>query len=717
MQTLLKGVFYQKLSETNAYSDEISSCIEKTVSKLIEQDTNINKPGMLLGKIQSGKTNTFIGIIALAFDNDYDVAVVLTKGTIALANQTFKRLRREFKYFIDNDFLTVYDIMSLPPKLTLYHLKKKLIFVVKKEDDNLNTLMKIFSKYPILLVKKVLIIDDEADLASIGFRKSKEEGIKINVIAKQISNFREKLKSTSSFLQVTATPYSLYLQPETLEIKSELFEPVKPAFTVLVPIHNQYIGGEFYFGESENENSIAYYLHVEVPDIELRVLGKEDGRYLTNILSTPNLKVFREAIINFIVGGCIRRLQDNKKKFSFIVHTETSKAKHEWQYKLTNSLITKLTDCQQNEPSLLKAFVQESYNTFIDSIQLHGSELPPFDEVYNEVEAALESEFLVLNKVNSDNEINPLLDEMGQLRLDNPLNIFIGGQILDRGLTIENLIGFFYGRNPQRFQQDTVLQHSRMYGPRSKDDLTVTRLYTSNRIYQAMKRMNDFDEALREAFEKGLNKEVVFIRKDAKNLIIPCSPNKILLTNTVTLKPGKRHLPKGFQTDAKTKIAKIIEQIDKLIFSEKTQDFPKVISPYTVNFKEAEEIIRLIEKTLVFDPGYEWDLKAFLSNMEYLSFKAENVNQRGKIWFIVRANRNMSRKRADGKFEDAPDTPKGEEGELKIARETAVNIPALILLRQNGKEEKGWRGHPFWWPVLVAPQNMHPVVFASETAD
>ena len=65
-------------------------------------------------------------------------------------------------------------------------------------------------------------------------------------------------------------------------------------------------------------------------------------------------------------------------------------------------------------------------------------------------------------KINSENQISALLDRRGQLRLDNPFNIFIGGQILDRGLTIENFIGFFYGRAPNTFQQDTVLQHSRM---------------------------------------------------------------------------------------------------------------------------------------------------------------------------------------------------------------------------------------------------------------
>ena len=66
----------------------------------------------------------------------------------------------------------------------------------------------------------------------------------------------------------------------------------------------------------------------------------------------------------------------------------------------------------------------------------------------------------LITKVNSDTEIKKLLAEDGQLKLRTPFNIFIGGQILDRGITISNLIAFYDGRNPNRFQQDTVLQHS-----------------------------------------------------------------------------------------------------------------------------------------------------------------------------------------------------------------------------------------------------------------
>jgi hypothetical protein len=40
-----------------------------------------------------------------------------------------------------------------------------------------------------------------------------------------------------------------------------------------------------------------------------------------------------------------------------------------------------------------------------------------------------------------------------------------------------------------------------------------------------------------------------------------------------------------------------------------------------------------------------------------------------------------------------------------------------MLFRQNGKEEDGWKGSPFWWPVIMAPQNTQTTIFASDTVD
>jgi hypothetical protein len=99
--------------------------------------------------------------------------------------------------------------------------------------------------------------------------------------------------------------------------------------------------------------------------------------------------------------------------------------------------------------------------------------------------------------------------------------------------------------------------------------------------------------------------------------------------------------------------------------------------------------------------------------MEYLSTNNGSPYE-GKVWLIVKKDRNMRRNRQDGRYEDAPDTPKGENSELRIAKQVATDIPALILLRQNGDQEMGWRGCPFWWPVLVTPANTPTVIFTSE---
>ena len=96
-----KGIFYKTLTTGRHDDDVLLGCMEETVTRLIEADTSLRKPGILLGKIQSGKTRAFIGVIALAFDNGYDVAIVLTKGIKALAEQTIQRLRENKEKFAE----------------------------------------------------------------------------------------------------------------------------------------------------------------------------------------------------------------------------------------------------------------------------------------------------------------------------------------------------------------------------------------------------------------------------------------------------------------------------------------------------------------------------------------------------------------------------------------------------------------------------------------
>jgi hypothetical protein len=715
---------YNNFIKTKNYSTELQECIENTVVNLTNSQTNFNNPGMLLGKIQSGKTRTFIGIIALAFDRGSDICVIFTKGTKALAEQTYKRLDSEFFNFIENDEVKVYDIMSLP-KLTYYIKQQKLIFIVKKETNNLDHLVNLFLNNPDLSQKRVLFIDDEADFASIGFSRDKtaQDGITMNILAQKINSVRQGFENNYSFLQVTATPYSLYLQPDgAIELNNDVFEPIKPAFTSLVPIHDAYIGGLQYFEESQDPESPYSKLYIRVPDNEIGVLNKRDQRYLNNIITTPNLSVFRTSVMNFLVGGAIRIIQNEvngiKYKCSFIIHTSTTRDRHQWQVELVEALLDKFTELAIDENQELKGLIEISYKDLAESIGLNNDTPPSLKQVEQKVFEALRDGYVGVTKINSENQIAALLDRNGQLRLDNPFNVFVGGQILDRGITIDNLIGFFYGRNPNTFQQDTVLQHSRMYGARSSKDMAVTRLYTSNRIYNALLSMHEFDTALREAFENGIHNgddSVVFVERDAQGVIRPCAPNKILITSTHTIRPHSRFLPVGFQTKSRTQIQHTISEIDSILRDASNSSFTQ---PFLIDVELIYHIIDLINSTFEYEErhenkGLEWDYVTFKAIFRRLQDNITNEDLKGKIYCYVQTGRNLSRKKNNGlTFSDAPDDGNTDR---RIARSVANETACLILLKQNGLKDNGWRDAEFWWPVLMAPLNSRPAVFASET--
>lgn len=713
-QTLLR-----EAAQEQPYNTASKECVETAVDHLLNKETSGDRPGMLLGMIQSGKTKTFLGVIALAIDNGFNLFVVLTKGTKALSTQTYERLKQTFAPSIDREHLQIFDIMTLN-KLSGLEQQIPLVLVVKKNKDNLTRLMKLlFETYPDLGKRKALIIDDEADYASLGFKRSKAQAVELQKIMEQINQLRSQLNDYS-FLQVTATPYSLYLQPTDLPIPpGHEFKPIRPAFTALVPIHDQYIGGKFYFEESLELGAVASFLYESIPPAELEILHHDDRRRfkIEEALTSPAVYGLRSAVMNFIVGGIIRRMQATNSgqvptRYSFIIHTESARDAHRWQENVIEELVEQLRKAAQQPSQTFVDLVNEAYHNLAPSIHAGDGWLPEQDVVLCEAQQYLPS--IQVEKVNSENDVKNLLDRQGQLELRNRLNIFIGGQILDRGLTIGNLIGFYYGRRTNRFQQDTVLQHSRMYGARPLADITVTRFYTTPDLYNIMHTINDFDAGLRQAFlDGGHDAGVVFIRQDGGR-IVPCSPNKVLVSTLTTLRAGKRLLPVGFQTGYKTHILKHVEEIDQIVQGLLDSNNPD--APVLIDVNDAQRIVKCIEKTYetAKDSYFEWDVKAFLASMEYVSRSNQRADERGKIYLLARRDREAARIRSSGRFFDAPDAANVEG---RIAHNTAIHSPMLVLFRQKGEKDKGWRDCPFWWPVLYMPQRMGTVVFASDVYD
>ena len=343
----IDGRFYSyKKTEEMGYDDDLRTCIETACQHCIDSANGsgmekIEKPLMLLGKIQSGKTRAYTGLIALAFDNGFDMVFILSKNSKALINQTVSRMRKEFKRFIRSHEVVVSDIMKCNTRISGYQLEQKNIIIAKKEKNNINRLIDFIKDYSIGERSRCLIIDDEADTTGIGYYKVKgEDEYSLRMVSSKVNEMRGTLDGCV-FIQVTATPYALYLQPEFDET-SEI-HPIKPMNTVLVPYGKDYIGGDYYFIQSRDETHPASMLFEPVGLKEHDIVsdqkrkGKkskiEDKRVfrVEEILTREDkLPVFKKGIINFFIGVIALAYNNAKNRsfaydshFAYVIHTAT----------------------------------------------------------------------------------------------------------------------------------------------------------------------------------------------------------------------------------------------------------------------------------------------------------------------------------------------------------------------------------------------------------
>ena len=106
----------------------------------------------------------------------------------------------------------------------------------------------------------------------------------------------------------------------------------------------------------------------------------------------------------------------------------------------------------------------------------------------------------------------------------------------------------------------------------------------------------------------------------------------------------------------------------------------------------------------------DWDWGGLSALVDYFSRITANEAHRDKAWIAAFTDRQLTRLRESGRFSNAPDTKQQRDLAEKIARD----IPILLLFRQEGTKEQGWSGHPFWWPVFVAPFDATPCVYAKD---
>lgn len=523
------------------------------------------------------------------------------------------------------------------------------------------------------------------------------------------------------FVEVTATPYALYLQPDFEEC--EEIHPVKPLNTVLVPWGKDYIGGDYYFMGSKDVSHPASMLFEPIGLKEHEIVsdqkrkGKKSkiedkrvfrvGEILTN---QEKLPVFKKGIINFLVGVIVLKYKEARNThYAYVIHTATQKGSHFNLQNITDVFLNQIRNRRGVEETIVEKMLLQSYEDIKKSVIAYDMEMPSYKYIKEQFYYAIDRGYYSIDVVNSDNDVEALLDEeSGELRLPTPFSIFVGGQVLDRGVTIPNMIGFYYGRNPKTMQQDTVLQHSRMFGYR-KHLLPVTRFYTTERIHSNMEKITEIDIALREDIEDGKQGSGIYFitrkEQDSKfgsGYIKPCSPDKIRVSDVVLLRGHKRLLPVGFSPVCKTTYDKATKNIERTLNEGQKLD----ANTYLFTLEQAVILLSYVYDTFVEDEEtYRFiTLEEMLTSLRYFA-------KNDKVFCTVYSNLDIAKYKKDLRLEDSPDTG---QSHFKRAREVAVENPCLILLQEKGSNI-GWNDRAFWWPVLVAPKNVPKTIYASKT--
>jgi hypothetical protein len=427
-----------------------------------EKDDNKQLTGIVIGKVQSGKTSNFISLTALAFDNGYSHVVVFGGTKNELLKQNSDRIKEYFKVANDVVVLNSTDHKSqLNSKQISQIIKmgKKIIIVALKTPGQINTISNsIFSDCD-LREKPVLIIDDEGDEASLNtlVKKGKKSST-----YKAIESLKSKLLK-HCFLSVTATPQANLL--------IDSMDVLSPDFGVLVD------PGKGYCGLNAFHVANSPYM-IEIPDDE------------TSLLDEGIPASFNDALATFFVACGIFASRGRKpgNKLSMLIHPSQLKVDHSIVKKKTEKIVEKWRQLASNPGDIAYASLGKRLKNAYEEYEKKGiSDLPDFVTVEKK---ALESiEFCTLHIVNGDSVPNGADDIFDY-------NIYIGGAMLGRGLTLKGLTITYIIRTAKGTSTvDTVQQRARWFGYKSKY-LDLCRIFAVKKIAKEFREIREHEEDL-----------------------------------------------------------------------------------------------------------------------------------------------------------------------------------------------------------------------------
>jgi len=627
--------------------------------------------GLLYGRIQSGKTVAMITFAALAIDNGFRVVVVLTSDNVKLVDQTASRFSALDGIVMSSTLVANWPADAKHVGKNLSHVG--LVLVCAKNQGHLASLIDFLesidaAEYP------ALIMDDEADQATLdtttnaraaGRPNAPTYGSTIGRRAVKNDKPDEKGRSIGEllrhyvFLQVTATPYALLLQNTD--------SPLRPKFTKLLEPGEGYTGGESFFSGEHYDDKLPPIVEVsedESDELERGVKVAPAG--------------LASALAFFLVAAGAQAVADpvvRARAQNFLCHTSQKRMEHD----KVSGLIREYLDVVGDE--LRKP-------TFGGEVSVHfgkaHAELrktvpgaPDLDPIVADLRQRLPRRQVIV--VNSDG---------GNAEFSRGVNFIVGGNILGRGLTIENLLVTYYLRRAKVSQMDTMLQHARMFGYRGPL-MPYTRVFLPDRLALRFHRIHTAEQHLRDLLADPERRARIPV--EVSEGLRATRPGVLDMGSILAYTPGQ-HIYPAFPLvtkDAHKEHERAKAEVRKL-----GGEFPPKGDASLVEIS-LDDMIRLVG-ILPFDRNDEdsWDPRALQS---LLASNARRFERRGHLYC-----RTMERERFRQGALGGPDF-------TRLEAAGARRLPVLAVFLDAGQKYKTPRGdklgEEFTFPSLLLPED------------
>ncbi|MCM1178227.1 MAG: Z1 domain-containing protein [Clostridium sp.] len=533
---------YLKTEKRFAFAaiEQIDKLTEDVLDHLFDpqiRNIRIDKKGLVVGQVQSGKTANYTGLICKAADTGFNLIIVLAGIHNNLRSQTQNRLDEGFLGF-DTYFVRRSDAgqrnkigvgkfpgyqEAVAHSITTSDEKGDF---TKKAADTLG--INFETQTPILLVikknvsvmkrvlswlqsispdkkidsKALLVIDDEADNASVNTKKKEEEPSSVNShIRKIIDKF-----SRSAYVGYTATPFANIFIPQK---DDDLFPR---NFIINIPVPGSYIGPEKVFGTSvvpdENNDELLPIVNTIDDYTSFVPSGHKRDDPKPSFNDIP--QSLKTAIKCFILTCSIRIARGQAKKHnSMLIHVTRYQ---NWQNEI-KEIVEKFFRYYKTEIEAGDLGIYEEFR------QVFEQDTPTYKSFVSVTDEILSSKFKNIDdriRRHSWEEIKPRLYEAVQkievksingsstdalTYYDNSENgisvIAIGGDKLSRGLTLEGLSVSYFLRASKMY--DTLMQMGRWFGYRP-GYVDLCRLFTSEELNDWFRHITLASEELRSEF-------------------------------------------------------------------------------------------------------------------------------------------------------------------------------------------------------------------------